>query len=185
MQPCRTAARGEDGESRRCLTCFLGKARARRRALETKGVRDVVGEGGGGGDKDRQLQGRQSERHVNGEWRLRLTRRLAGAFLFFFPSCVAHSLSVPCSCCCVFSPSFPNTHTHTRSFFFSLHVFCGWLNSLKFLLLAERLSKDYNSCLALQDSRFYPRHRAARRRGSHIELPQEAAEVFTVRAFFV
>lgn len=28
---------------------FFGKARARRRALETKGVRDVVGEGGGGG----------------------------------------------------------------------------------------------------------------------------------------
>lgn len=37
-----------------------------------------------GGGEGRQLQGRQSERHVNGEWRLRLTRRLAGAFLFLF-----------------------------------------------------------------------------------------------------
>lgn len=137
----------------------------------------------GGGDKDRQLQGRQSERRVNGEWRLRLTRRLAGAFLFFFPSCVAHSLSVPCSCCCVFSPSFPNTHTHTHAPFFPLHVFCGWLNSLKFLLLAERLSKDYNSCSALQDSRFYPRHRAAPRRGSHIELPQEAGRSVYCQSF--
>lgn len=58
--------------------------------LETKVVRDVDGKavvvcGWGRGGQDRQLQGRQSERRVNGECRLRLTRRLAGAFLFLFP----------------------------------------------------------------------------------------------------
>lgn len=139
------------------------------------------------GGKDRQLQGRQRERRVNGEWRLRLTRRLAGAFLFlFFSACCSLAECLVQLLLCVFSivPKHTHTHTYICSFFF-LHVFCGWLNSLKFLLLAERLSKDYNSCLALQDSRFYPRSRAARRRGSHIELLQEAGRSVYCECFFV
>lgn len=114
--------------------------------METKGVRDV----GGGGRKSRQLQkgtkggegatSSLAKRHVNGEWRASLNTFSHRANFFG----AARSLSVPCSCCCVFSTS-PNLlpPPPPLSLPGPLSVFCllRLANLLNFMLLAEGFQK--------------------------------------------
>lgn len=104
-----------------------------KRDVEKKG-RQLHGKGGregwrGGRDSGRGVrEGLQAERHVNGERRASLTRSLARHFLL-----AEHPVQL---LLCVFYTTKPPPLPGPPSGFF-VSFFCGWLNWLKFIVLAE------------------------------------------------